>query len=252
MRPTLLLLAVMLAGCSGHGDSGSGVGPTNATVSGPYTIILTSTKNAGDVNIYANFSQNGAAFTSDNQTLACPSNAVANCLGDDAPTLSFTLAGIVSGNNVTITAPYDNTSGADTATLTGTANGGRITGTYTDTQGDAGNFTATEASTSLAGSFTGTLTSSSNPAIPLTVSGNLTQTGLTLTGSATITNSPCFSSLNFSTGSQIGGAFTLSNSNPNIFVMAVPVTSNQFSISYSVGQDGGCAGDTGTGTLTKQ
>lgn len=245
----LFLLAVLLTGCQSMSKSGT-VTP-DATVSGPYTITLTSTNNGPSESIYTDFTQTGSTFAGSNTTLACESNQVANCVGDDPPALAFTPTGSVTGNNFSMTLVFANNSGALTTTFTGSVNGGRITGNYTDTQGGAGSFVATEQAGTLTGTYSGTLHPDSNPVIAPTITINLTQTNLGLVGTATVTNSTCFSSLNFSSGNVIGGALTLSNSGPNIFILAVPNTSSAFSFTYSVGQDGACGGDTGTGTLTK-
>src|SRR6202008_4554755 len=108
-------------------------------VSGPYSAVLTSTKGNGTTNVYTNLvTQSSTSFYATNSTLVCRANIPSNCLGDNAPTLSYTLTGTVSGNSVQITSDFTTTSGADTTTLVGTVSGTSISGSYTDTLGDAG------------------------------------------------------------------------------------------------------------------
>lgn len=244
----LLPLILLLAGCGGGGSST----PNNpqsqtATVSGQYTLVLTSTKNGTSQNIYVNITQSGTTLASDANTLACPGNLLENCIGDDAPAVQFILAGTVTGNAVQMSVP----AGPSTVTLDGTVSGTSASGTYVDTLGDAGNWTATKAA-SFSGNYSGTLTPDSHPTISPTIMLSITQTPtLSLTATAVVTNSTCFTSLALTGGQAIGGAFTLSNSSPNILIIALP-TSTGYIFQYNVGQDGACAGDSGRGAITKQ
>lgn len=144
-----------------HG--GSGGSAQNATVSGPYAVTATSSKNGGITDIYANFVvQSNSAFSATQDTLVCPANDPTQCTGDDPPTLTYTLTGTVSGNNVQMTLQFRNTSGPDTATVSGTLSGTSMSGSYPDTQGDSGNWTATQ-SASRPQNFSGTINSTLNP-----------------------------------------------------------------------------------------
>ena len=259
MKSTFLVFALLLTGCSsldkalGLGGGGGGT-PKNATVSGAYTVVATSTKNNGTTNVYVNVTmQSGTSLSGTSNTLVCQGNIVANCVGNDPP-VSDTFIGTVSGNSVQINLSYANGQGTDTITLTGTVSGTSISGTYTDSQGDAGTWTAT-LSSSPAGTLSGTINSTSNPLTILPTITVVTTEGQSsaLTGTATIQNWQCFSSLDFSSGLAIGGAFTLSDSTNNVVIIGVPSGSKTFSIGYQVGSSAlACAGDHGTGTLNMQ
>jgi len=258
VKSTFLLVVLLLAGCSNLdkalGIGGGGGTPKNATVTGPYTVVVTSTKNNGTTGVYVNIAmQSGTSLSGTPNTLVCQGNIVANCVGNDPPVSTSTFIGTVSGNNVQINLSYTNGQGTDTITLTGTVSGTSISGTYTDSQGDAGTWTAT-LSSSPAGTLSGTINSTLNPlTIPPTMTVTTEGKNSALTGTATIQNWPCFASLDFSSGLVIGGSFTLSDSTNSVVIIAVPSGSKTFSIGYQVGSSAPtCAGDHGTGTLTIQ
>jgi len=250
----------LLAGCSqldkalGIGGGGGGT-PKNATVSGGYTIVANSTKNNGTTNVYVNVTmQSSASLSGTPNTLVCQENTVTNCVGNDPPAATDTFIGTVSGNSVQINLSYSNAQGNDTITLTGTVSGTSISGTYTDSQGDAGTWTATQSS-SPAGTLSGTINSSLNPlTIPVTITMVTTEgQNSALAGTATLLHWTCFTSLNLSTGLEIGGAFTLSDDTNHVVIIAVPSGTKTFSVEYEVGSSApACAGDRGTGTLTMQ
>jgi hypothetical protein len=260
VKSTFLVLVLFLAGCSeldkalGIGNGGGGT-PKNATVSGSYAIVANSTKNNGATNVYVNIAmQSSASLAGTANTLVCQGNVVTNCVGNDPPVATDAFVGTVSGNNVQINLSYSNAQGNDTITLTGTVSGTSISGTYTDSQGDAGTWTATQSS-SPAGTLSGTINSTLNPlTIPVTMT-MMTMEGQNsaLTGTATLLNWTCFASLNLSTGFEIGGAFTLSDSTHDFVITAVPSGTKTFNVAYQVGSSAtACAGDHGTGTLTIQ
>jgi hypothetical protein len=259
LKSTLLIFVLLLAGCSqldkALGIGGGGGTPKNATVSGGYTIVANSTKNNGTTNVYVNISmQSSASLSGTPNTLVCQGNIVTNCVGNDPPASTDTFIGTVSGNSVQMDLSYPNAQGDDTITLTGTVSGTSISGTYTDSQGDAGTWTATQ-STSPAGTLSGTINSSLNPlTIPVTITMVTTEgQNSAMTGMATLTNWTCFASLNLSTGLEIGGAFTLSDNTNHFVIIAVPSGTKTFSVEYQVGSSApACAGDRGTGTLTIQ
>ena len=237
------------------GIGGGGGSPKDATVSGPYTVVATSTKNTTVTNVYVNVAvQSDTSFAGTSSTLVCPGNVIANCIGNDPPASAATFVGTVSGNSVQILLSYPNAQGTDTITLTGTVSGTSISGTYTDSQGDAGTWTATQSS-SPAGALSGTINSTVNPlTVPPTIT-VVTMEGqnFALTGTATVQNWTCYMSLNFSTGLVIGGAFTLSDPANDVVIVAVPSGAKTFSIGYQVGSSApACAGDHGTGTLAIQ
>ena len=172
----LALGATMVAGgCRENSGSSTPVSavpgtpiPQNATFTGQYNVVLTSTTGRGTTNIYSNFTQSGTTLTGAANTLVCPANDLSQCKGGDPPAVSIVLSGTVSGANVTITISFPSPAGADTLAMTGTAKGTALAGTYTDTQGDSGNWAA---STSIhpfgpppsVYDYTGTLNSTTNP-----------------------------------------------------------------------------------------
>lgn len=256
MRKILLFCAFFAAGCSGVKNAGTSGGTTqNAVISGPYSAVATSTANGTTTNVYANLSMQGSSsFSASQNTLVCPGNVAANCTGDDPPTVVDTLTGTVNGNNVQITLQFNNNSGPDTVTLTGTVNGTTLSGNYTDSQGDSGTWTAT-LSSSVSGTYNGSVNSTPNPSLnPPSISALITEgQNSSLTGSATVTNSLCYVSLDFSQGMAVGGAFTLTDTTKDVFIVGVPTGSNTFNVAYQVDPSAtACAGDFGTGTFSLQ
>jgi hypothetical protein len=265
MKTTLPLLTVALCfiGCSGSQGGGTGGGnppPQNAVVSGPYSAVLTSTKGNGTTNVYTNLvTQSSTSFYATNSTLVCQGNIPNNCLGNDAPAFFYTLTGTVNGISVQVTSDFTTTNGAGTTTLVGTVNGTNISGTYTDTLGDAGTWTATQAA-SLSGTYSGSVNSATAPlTIAPTITASITEgQNFALTGTATVSNSPCFTTLNFGSTSPfqsiaIGGALTLWDTTNNLFVIVLPTSGNSFTVQYQVGSPApACVGEYGTGTVTKQ
>jgi len=251
-----LIFVLLLSGCSeldkALGIGGGGGSPKNATVSGPYTVVATSTKNSAVTNVYVDVAMKSAtSLAGTSSTLVCPGNVVANCIGNDSPASTATFVGTVSGDSVQILLSYPNTQGTDTITLTGTVSGTSISGTYTDSQDDAGTWTATQSS-SPPGALSGTINSTVNPlTIPPTITVVTTEgQNSALTGTATVQNWTCYMSLDFSTGLVIGGAFTLSDATNDVVLVVVPSGTGSFDVAYQVGSSASrCAGDHGTGTL---
>ena len=248
----LMSVAVAFAGCGG----GSLATPTppvtqNASVTGQYNLVLTSTNGHGTTNIYTNFTQTGTKFTGAANTLVCPSNDLSQCEGGDASVISITPSGTVSGANVTMMISFPNTTGADTVTMVGTATG-NLAGSYTDSLGDAGTWTASAVS-SLGGNYDGTFNSTPNP-LPIapTILIALTQdASFHLSGTATILNSLCVSSLTLS-GQAIGEAFNLTDAANKAHIIALP-TGSTFTFSYSFAPTAAsCAGDFGRGVMTNK
>jgi hypothetical protein len=260
VKCTFLVFSLFLTGCNnlekalGIGGDGGGT-PKNATVSGAYTVVATSTKSNAVTNVYVNVAmQSGTSLAGTSNTLVCLGNVVTDCIGNNPPASAVILVGTVSGNSVQINLSYPDTQGTDTITLTGVVSGTSISGTYTDSQGDAGTWTATQSS-SPAGTLTGTINSTLNPlTIPPTIT-VVTAAGQNsaLTGTASIQNWTCSTSLNFSTGLAIGRAFTLSDATDDVIIVAVPSGATTFNIAYQIGSSASiCAGDHGTGTLNIQ
>jgi hypothetical protein len=259
MKKLLLVCALFAAGCSGVKNTGTsgGTGSTtqNATISGPYNAVATSSKGNGTTNIYANLSmQSTTSFSASPSTLVCPANVPQNCIGDSSSS-TVTLTGTVNGNNVQMTIQFTNQNGSDTVTLSGATNGTSLSGTYTDSQGDAGSWTATPSSSSVSGTYNGTVNSTPNPSQTApTLSALLTEgQSFNLTGSASVSNSLCFTSLDFSQGAVIGGAFTVTDTTKDVSIGAVPTGSKTYSVFYQIGSSAAaCSGDYGTGTFTLQ
>lgn len=250
----LLLFALLAAGCGGM-ETPAPTSPVtapvtpDASVMGPYDVVLTSTSGHGTTNIYADFKQTGTTLTGGANTLVCPSNDVSQCEGDAAGT-SITPRGTVKEANITMTISVPNTAGVDTVTMVGTGAGASLAGTYTDSLGDAGTWTGSAVVISLAGTYAGTFNSTSNPLlIAPTVSMTLSQNDNLLNGTATIMNSLCIRSLSLS-GQQIGQAFSVTDATSKAHILAVP-TGNNFTFSYSFEASApSCPGDFGVGTLT--
>src|ERR1700681_2433188 len=136
----ILLFASLAAGCGGgYLKTSTPMTPAtqNASVTGQYNLVLTSTNGHGTTNIYTNFTQTGTTFTGAANTLVCPSNDLSQCKGDDAPGISITPSGTVSGANVTIVISFPIMAGADTVTMVGSPTGTSLAGTYTDSLGDS-------------------------------------------------------------------------------------------------------------------
>jgi len=248
----IFLLAVLAAGCGGTNPPTPTPSIESASVTGPSNLVLTSTNGHGTTNIYTRFTQTGTTFTGAGNTLACPSNDVSQCQGQDASGISITLSGTVSGANVRIVISVPNTAVVDTVTATGTATGTSLAGTYTDSLGDAGSWTASAAG-SLSGNYSGTFNSTSNPlAIAPTILMTLAQdASLHLTGTAMIMGSPCIGSLALS-GQAIGGAFSLTDAASKAHIIALP-TDSGFTFSYNFDTTApSCAGDFGRGIVTNQ
>jgi hypothetical protein len=124
VKSTFLVFVLFLTGCS-EVDKALGIGggsgaPKDATVSGAYTLVATSTKSNGVTNVYVNVAmQSDTSLAGTSNTLVCPGNVVTNCIGNDPPASADTFVGTVRGNSVQINLSYPNTQGTDTITLTG-------------------------------------------------------------------------------------------------------------------------------------
>jgi hypothetical protein len=243
----LLISAALIAGCGGASNPSP---PPNADIAGQYSIIATSVKNAGDRPIYTDLTKlSDTLFNGDGYTLVCDPNCVG---GGEAGKLSAT----VRGQDVSMIVGILDL----TISLTGTVNSTSMSGTYTDSTGDAGNWNATKAGP-LTGTYSGTGTADSMSTIPLSFSMTLVQQpDFSLKGGANVTNSPCFKAITFTYGRAIGGAFFVSDGAVSgINISATPAGNNTYPftfyiVSSSVGgvpEPGLCPGYAGSGTLTK-
>jgi hypothetical protein len=254
----ILLTAAFFAGCGG-GSSTSRTTPStqNASVLGPYNLVLTSGGGHDTTSIYANFTQTGATFAGGANTLVCPSNDPSQCQQD-----SVTANGTVNGSNVTIVVSFPGQNGTTTVNMVGSETGlTDLNGNYTDSLGDAGTWTASAATVMFASAtvidFTGTFNSTSSPlSITPSISvelegGASSQTYLSLTGTASVGNWSCVTSLNLS-GQAIGAAFSVTDAVNKVDIIALPngSTSNlNFSYKFEP-TAASCPGNYGRGVLT--
>lgn len=230
----LVVVAAALGGGCGGGSNYSSTPSSppaaqEASLTGQYNLVLTSTNGHGTTNIYTDFTQTGTTFAGAANTLVCPSNDLSQCIGDDAPAISVTPSGTVSGASVTVTISFPSTAGADTITMVGTATGTDLAGTYTDSLGDAGTWTASTAIHPFGPppgvyNYNGTFNSTSNPLlITPTIFIELGRDASSnLAGTATIMTSPCISSLTLSV-QAIGDAFSLTDAASKARIIAVPI-----------------------------
>ncbi len=259
-------LVVAFAGCGGGSQAPltTPVAPStpaaqNASVTGQYNMVLSSSKGQGTTNVYTKFAQTGTTFAGTANTLVCPSNDLSQCKGNDASGVSITPSGTVSGTNVTMMISFPSTAGTNTVTMVGAETVNGLAGTYADSQGDSGTWTASTANypfgpSPAVSTYSGTFNSVSNPLmIPPTISVELGQdASFNLTGKATIMNSPCISSLALS-GHAIGDAFSLTDAGSKASIIALPnlPTDNNFHFSYKFEPTAAsCAGDFGRGVVT--
>jgi hypothetical protein len=256
-----LFSAAFFAGCGG-GSSSSNMTPSNmtpstrnASVAGQYNLVLTSAGGHDTTSIYANFTQTGATFTGNANTLVCPSNDPSQCEQD-----SVTSNGTVSGTDVTIVVSFPGQTGTTTVNMVGSATGtGALNGNYTDSLGDAGTWTATTAATLVSGAviyYTGTFNSTTSPlSIPPSITvelGLAASSNTNLTGTASVTNSPCITSLTLS-GQEIGNAFSITDAVNKVDIIALPsqLGGSSFNFSYKFESTApSCSGNYGTGVLT--
>ena len=260
----LMSVAIAFAGCGGGSQALPATPVTqNASVTGQYNLVLTSTNGRGTTNIYTNFTQSGTTFTGAANTLVCPSNGLSQCKGGDAPDISITPTGTVSGAKVTMVISFPSMGRADTVTMVGSATGTSLAGTYTDSLGDSGTWTASTAIHPFGPppgvyDYSGTFNSTLNPLlIAPTILIELGQDASShvssnLAGTATILHSPCITSLTLS-GQATGDAFSLTDAASKVSIIALPTvpTGNSFTFSYKFEPTAAsCAGDFGGGVLT--
>jgi len=256
------LFALLASGCgSGYLQTPAPVtpptpGPQDHILNGRNDIFLTSTNGNDSTSIFTNFTRTGTTtFTGAANSVVCPKD-LSQCVGDDSPVVSIIPSGTVNGVDVTITITFPGVAGEDTVTMVGAETGpGDISGTYTDSLGDAGTFIAFPSGVFLGGSGThsGTFNSTPNPlAIAPTILFTFTElrdAGFHLTGTATIMNSPCISSLTLS-GEEVGDAVKLTDQAAKAHILILPGAID-LAFSYSFEPDApSCAGDFGLGMTT--
>ena len=260
----IVLLALFASGCGGGytttlpPSTTPPPAPTtqNVGLTGRYDIFLSSTNGNDPTSIFTNLTQTGTTFTGAANSVVCH-KALSQCVGDDSPVVSIIPTGSVSGVDVALTITFPGGVGEDTVTMVGamTGPGKDITGTYTDSFGDAGTFTAFPSGVFFGGSDThnGTFNSTPNPlAIAPTILIKLTELGdlgFHVSGTATILNSPCVSSLTL-TGEEVGDAIKVTDEAAKAHILIVPGSTNFF-FSYNFDSNApSCAGDFGLGMTT--
>lgn len=256
----LATLCAALSACGGGGSSnGSSQSTTSAPVTGNWQISVNSTAFPGTPGVLVgNLTSSGTAVSG----VFHISGSSCYDFSTDVP-----MSGSINGSAVTLTsAPVS--SQVISTTLTASPDGSSISGKYSIAggcaTGDQGTVSGVRVP-SFSGTWTGTFTSSSGQAI--SASATLTQgtagaDGLIpITGSVQFTNSSCFSSGNLTSTVAIGGFMAGSittaeggGAQGNLDVngqLNDPATGRTLALDY---QDtvGVCAGDSGSGTLTKQ
>lgn len=254
----ITFLALIIAGCGGNSSTPAPTPtpvPQLAITSGNWDFAAASSSGTNFL-IGGNVVQTGTSVTGGlrvvNSACITPSTAVP-------------ISGNVSGPTATVTSATI-ASQTINASLSGSAT--TLTGTYTITGtgcagGDKGNIAGVLVP-SISGTWKGTLISNTvaNPGVGVTapiVEGSADPTGLfVITGTSTYVGSPCFASGTTATGSAMAGRTVdvlLKNDDGSTveFIGALnnPAAPTQVNGTYTV-TGGACAGDTGTGTLTKQ
>jgi hypothetical protein len=118
-RVSTLIIAATMAVC-GCG-AGSTYSPTpspplvaqDASVTGQYNLVLTSTNGRGTTNIHSNFTQTGKTFAGAADTLVCPTNDLSRCEGDNSADISISPTGMIKGTDVTLMISVPGTTGTD-------------------------------------------------------------------------------------------------------------------------------------------
>lgn len=256
-----LLAAVLLAcgsnssmtsgGGNGSGSgSGTGGGDVSFTLLDNWQITTNSTVNAG-------MSGSAGGLLVNNGL----TNTVSGVLANIQPPCSATanLSGSLNKKAITFSLAENGQSITFNGTINQNING--MSGTYNAspggcTNGDAGTWTATRIP-SVNGTWSGTLTPTSTMQAAFQLSAPLTQDTLVgkVTGTATVTNSPCFTSIALATPTFIAGQqliLTGQSGGATLQITgSVDLSATSMSATYAI-SGGGCDGQTGSGTLTKQ
>jgi hypothetical protein len=116
-----LIIAATMAVCGCGAGSSSTYAPTpsppsvaqDASVTGQYNLVLTSTNGRGTTNIHSDFTQTGKTFAGAADTLVCPTNDLSRCEGDNSAGISISPTGTVKGTDVTLMISVPSTTGTD-------------------------------------------------------------------------------------------------------------------------------------------
>ena len=244
--PALTLLSSCGGGNNGSGGNSNTVTPQNVQLAGAWQAKAVSNKvtNAPTVFVEANLTQASGSLQSSALLV------VNSCVNSN---LTSSVSGTVNGQSISLTVTYAGV----TVILNGSAStdGSTMSGSYTASGAcgsDQGVWTAQKMGTAV-GNYTGTISSNSNPSLQISVNAVLANSSFSLSGSAAI-SSVCFNNLTL-TGFQIGGAASVTGtdslgSNVLFVFVANDTAFNSLTGVYRV-ISGSCAGDSGTGTLTK-
>src|SRR6201993_230148 len=245
----VIAAVVSLSACiPGPGDIfGGGGGGSPASVSGKWSILLTSNHgSSNDVDLEANFSQSAGAISAAQSVILSSSPCD---FGTDF------IQGTVKGSNISFTLAFG--TGHPTASFSGSVsnNGLSMSGNYKIPSGDctsadSGTWQATNFGAS-SGSYSGQLTSAGNSRV-ITVLGAIQEDATNnLQANISLTNGGC-SMLNL-TGTAIGSILNLESADQTIgFVsQASDPTYASLATSYQIGGTSCGLADNGSGTLSK-
>ena len=255
MRIMKMLLTVFTVGCvallsacfGNLGDIlGGGGSSTPASVSGKWSIILTSNRDASnDVDLEANISQSTGSISAAQNVILTSSPCE---FGTDF------LEGTVKGTNLSFTLAYG--TGHPTVTFSGgvSSNGLSMTGTYKQPSGDcassdSGSWAATKFGDST-GTYSGQVTSNETSRV-IGVTQVVQESALNLLQVTTsLTNGGC-AMLNL-TGTAIGSLLQLSNADSTITwrERASDPTYSSIAADYTIGGTSCGLADDGSGTLS--
>ena len=240
---------VMLSACFPNLNNilGGGGGSTPASVSGKWSLILTSSHgSSNDVDLEANISQSTGTISAAPAVILSSSPCE---FGTDF------LQGTVKGTSLTFTVAYG--TGHPTITFSGgvSSDGLSMTGNYKQNSGDcassdSGTWAATKFGDS-SGTYSGQVTSATTSRV-IGVMMVVQEDALnSLQVTASLTNGGC-STLNL-TGTAIGSLLQLANTDANITWLerASDPTFASFATDYTIGGTSCGLADNGSGTLSK-
>jgi hypothetical protein len=254
MKKFLFLGLLVLVGCGGGNNSTPPVNPQQqqfTVTSGNWD--LSGSDQGGAFIVGGNLTQSGKALTGVFHAANSPCYDLA---------LDIPVSGTATASNATVTS-----SSVQSQVISATLSGGAasVTGTFSITGGCAAGSVGTFNGAlvpSLSGTWTGSFTSVNGPPV-VTATANLTQTALadadglfSLSGTAALTNSACFTSSTVAVSAVVGRVVLLSLTNNDgsttsfAGTLTAPGTAKQITGNYSV-SGGACAGDTGSGTLSR-
>jgi hypothetical protein len=232
-----LLCSTFLAGCGGGGTSR----PSNAQLSGNWHAILTSAVSSNPLGEDFFIVQNGGTLSSDNISLQ----------GTCFP--AGTMMGSVNGNQVNMIL---NSQNGDTVSITGTASGDTLSGSYTIKTsgcigGDMGTLSATLIPSVQSAAWTGATVSTMYPPGHTTFTANLAEDNAgKVTGTMVFTGSTCsFLSTASVSGTQTGNILNIRDTAPDGVTLFGTLDSVAKNISGGYGISI-CSGDNGTFTMS--